>query len=461
MLALFAALSMAGCSEEANSGSLSGDSQSSSTSVTLAEALTFGHGFTMYSSALGSFSLTFVGGSHEFLAELPEESYGNFTFGAAFEGFEIYMAGLDTEDGQFYFITSGELVTGYSYGTIKGQGITVGGEDFELSIPITPAFISAEGNYYSRKTTNSLTLSIENGSFHSDIDAEDIVLGGGLEGTTISAVTPLLSDGEEATSEELTYQSVRIDFSGESGPEQYAHITVLDSGTTYNEDLSTSIDLLKSGAELLDEIYTSLGIDTLKFAFYNLTINPEMTLSDISVTGALEGTILERMEIIEFEDYGSILTLQVIYPRTFVGGVGDTESREASFLFSENSNLEGEEVEVALLMPTPDIQATYSYDATTRKVTNTLYFSNGSFNDELTATNFAYYGYIDGEAIPVTDASVSVEGYFDENLIFSCTMSESFEPGLVYLKITDIFHVMDMVTLEETGIAHDVIEYLA
>lgn len=417
----------------------------------ISDDLTYSNEFAMFANKMGSFSLLPCTEGYEFVDSIPQSAYSSFTFGAAFEGFEVYYV-QQLDDGSLFFFTVGELASGFNYGTFAGKDITKGGGSFEIRIPVVAAELAAQGEFFSSSSENEVTLTITNGSFHYDIDADDIVLGGAFSNSTISKITPILDpdSGEELPEEEVdptyrdTYKSVKLTITGDKGPEQYAYITVKDSGTTYNEDLQTSIDLLHKGGILLEGLDTFSLHSYAYFAFSNLTINNDITASDISVSGALEGTIINSVSIVKNADYGDVLAVELTYPETFVGGLDDSLSNAASFLFSSNSNLEGEEFQIDISTPRPRLSTSASYDASSRKVVNTITFENGLFNEDLAVSDFAYYPYLESsssetvEPLAIADASLSLS---DSTLTFSCTMPASFSGGLCYLKVKDIFPI--------------------
>lgn len=463
-LGLIALLPMclAGCNSNGNASSDTSGDVSSDISSDISSALTFNNEFRHEAGNVGFFSLTFSEEGHGFIESISEDLYSNFTFGAAFEGFEIYSLSL-LDDGSLGFVTIGELANGYSYGTVKGSGITDDGGTFQLNIPILAAKLSADGLFYSTKDENTITLTLEHGAFHSDVDKDDFVFGGGLLEATIDSVVPVESTAYEILEHEsyvTMYQSVDINFSEVHGPEEYGYITALEEGTTYNEDLMTSFDFLRMGGQLLTEIVTCNLKDDLVFAFSNLTLNTSMTLADISVTGALEGTSIDAMEIIDYLGYGKALSLEVTYPSTFfeVALTGNFEDLVASFAFTANTNVEGEAFEVYCSVPQPDIDEEYTFDSETNTITTTLSFGNGYFNKGLTASDFSYD--VGPEDIAITNPTLTMNSTYND-LEFTCTLPSDFDHGFVDLTITNLY-IINYAFEEKTEYRqYDSVQYLA
>lgn len=367
------------------------------------------------------------------------------------------------EDGSVGFVTIGELVTGYNYGTVEGSNITTDGGIFKLSIPIMAATLSADGYFYSTREENTITLTVEHGAFHSDIDKDDFVFGGGLLDVTVDSVTPVESTAYEILEHDsyvTMYESVEINFSSATGPEEYGYITVLDEGITYNEDLSTSFDFYRMGGQLLTEIVTYSLKDNLVFAFSNLTLNTSMEVDDISVAGALKGTRIDALEIIDYLDYGKAISLEVTYPSSFfeVALTGDYDDCVASFVFNSNTNVEGETCEVYCSVPGPDIEEDYEFNSETNTLTMTMDFNNGYFNKNLAASDFSYD--VGPEDIAITDAEFAINTTYN-SLEFTCVFPSTFTHGFVDLTITNLF-VINYAFEEKTEYyQYDSVQYLA
>lgn len=451
----------AGSSDVSSSG-VSSEESSYTPSVSLSEALAYGSRFTHSAGNIGSFDLVFVEEGYEFPETISTEAYSDLKLGAAFSGMTLYATYLDSENGVLSIITYGDLSDGYSYGTFSGKGITTDNAEFSINIPVGEASLTCDGTYYSNKSENSMTLTMENGGFHSDIDKDDIVLGGGLEGAVISGVTPVEDtkiDISEDGSIPVTYTSVQLNFSASGGPEQYGYITVLSSGTTYNEDLSTSFDMTAIGGEILTQLYTWNIKDYVLLAFSNMTVNPAITVDDITVTGALEGTTVDELAIMTYGEYGDVLMLSVTYPASFVEAALDQTfgtDVSASFEFSANSNLEGEAFSIACSAPRPNISQEYSFDSATRKLTTVLTFDNGLFNPDLSASNFTYYQ--GGAALTVSEPSFAF-GSNRNSLTYSCVLPEGTTTGLFQLTVDDLFLVSYASGATDTPVDHNFFQY--
>lgn len=425
------------------------------------EVLTFESEFALEAGNVGYFSLGLSSPGYYFIEEFDESMYASFTFGAAFSDLEIYAIS-NYGDGTIGIVTIGELTTGYDYGTFSGSNIlTVGGE-FELMIPIRDAYLTSEGMFYSTRSENSVTVTLENAAFHSELTQDDIVLSGGLSGATYT-ITPVEDTGFEILEHDAfkqMYQSVVITFSNVLGPEEYGIITVKDSASTYNEDLSISFDFYRKGAQLLTDIVTFDLKDTLVFAFANLSINTELEVGDISVSGALEGTRIDALEIIDYLDYGKAIALEVTYPSSFFEDAISSEILDltGAFIFSSNTNVEGEELTVYCSVPGPEFEEEYSFDESTNTITTNLSFENGYFNKDLTASDFSYdEGTTDLE---ISNAILTLNSTYNE-LEFSCVLPSSFDHGFLDLTISNLFVMSYSFEDKSSTYTFDTIQYVA
>ena len=378
---------------------------------------------------IGFFSISVI---DENKLEKDFSDLSKLTLSGAFSGMEVKNISLNEDGISVNVYVSGSLNSGNT-GYIEGFGI-VKNQNIKVTVPITEASASSNSIIYDNVDEQQIEIELSNACFKKELTKDDFILSGAAGSMEIINVS---SDYYEDEGEIILSQTAVITLKGEPDGTNFAYIDILDTATTYNEDLRVVLNTDFYGGIVINEcVNTFKTYDIIYVESNNITFNSEINASDISFEGALKdyATIKDINVIKE-----NLIALSVSFPYTNVKPYDNI----GYIKFNAETNYEKIEFECSTIVGNPSIECNLEID--NNLVNITIELNNGEFNLlDMYPFNVYYSG---GEEIMVSDIEiVNLDGYLNVSFKLPELSSE-----ILYFELQNAYSIIN-----EEGISENI-----